>query len=91
MDEVNLFIQANRGADADFFAGDWMLIAQWDHVHPYPHGSDNTQGIREEVLSKVCQFNSIIGESCIDWSMYICTPAHGFKSICVPSDPIHTL
>ena len=23
------------------FTGQTMLIAQWDHVHPYPHGSPN--------------------------------------------------
>lgn len=21
------------------FIGSWMLVAQWDRVHPYPHGS----------------------------------------------------
>lgn len=22
--------------------GTWMLVAKWDGVHPFPHGSDNT-------------------------------------------------
>ena len=35
------------------FQPTWMLVAQWDGVHPYPHGSDNYEGIDEEYLSKV--------------------------------------
>ena len=31
----------------------WMLVAQWEGVHPYPHGSDNHEGISEEYLSRV--------------------------------------
>ena len=53
LDEVNRFIQENRGEDDKFYTGHWMLIAQWDHVHTYPHGSDDTQGIPEQELSKV--------------------------------------
>lgn len=43
----------NRGENDEFYAGHWMLIAQWDSVHPYPHGSDDTQGISEQELSQV--------------------------------------
>ena len=35
------------------FQPTWMLVAQWDGVHPYPHGSDDHEGIDEEYLSKV--------------------------------------
>ena len=31
----------------------WMLVAQWDKVHPYPHGSSNHDGVSEEYLNKV--------------------------------------
>ena len=35
------------------FTGNTMLIAQWDHVHPYPHGSPNVSV--ESALSLVRQ------------------------------------
>jgi hypothetical protein len=32
----------------------WMIVAQWDRVHPHPHGApDSHEGISEEYLSKV--------------------------------------
>ena len=54
LDEVNRFIQSNQ-ADSTRkpFVGNWMLIAQWDHVHPSPHGAENTEGIPPEELSMV--------------------------------------
>ncbi len=30
-----------------------MLVAQWDKVHPHPHGSDDHEGIDQEYLEKV--------------------------------------
>ena len=35
------------------FRGAWMILAQWDQVHPYPHGSDDHEGVSEEFLAKV--------------------------------------
>ena len=35
------------------FDGSWMLIAQWDKVHPHPHGADDHEGISEKFLNKV--------------------------------------
>ena len=41
-------------ADGDAeFVPTWMIVAQWDGVHPHPHGSDNHEGIPEEYLSRV--------------------------------------
>ena len=34
----------------------WVLVAQWDGVHPHPHGSDNHEGIDEEYLNRVCKY-----------------------------------
>ena len=34
------------------FRGRVMLVAQWDHVHPYPHGSPGADS-RDELLNKV--------------------------------------
>ena len=30
------------------FTGSWMLVAQWDRVHPFPHGAPDTTGISDE-------------------------------------------
>ena len=35
------------------FMGTWMLVAQWDHVHPDPHGADDHMGIPEALLERV--------------------------------------
>ena len=37
LDYVSAFIR-NRTQSARDFSGQWMLVAQWDEVHPYPHG-----------------------------------------------------
>ena len=40
---VSKFIQhQNDEAAEQNFTGDWMLIAHWDRVHPYPHGLAST-------------------------------------------------
>ena len=41
------------------FQPTWVLVAQWDGVHPHPHGAENYEGIDEEFLSKVST-NSLI-------------------------------
>ena len=35
------------------FQPSWMIVAQWDKVHPHPHGADSHDGISEDYLSKV--------------------------------------
>ena len=35
---VSEYISHNTGTN---FKGRWMLVAQWENVHPYPHGSQN--------------------------------------------------
>jgi len=30
------------------FTGSWMLVAQWDRVHPFPHGSPDRPEVSEE-------------------------------------------
>ena len=40
---VSAFIQhQNSNAKEQNFNGQWMLVAFWDSVHPYPHGSTNS-------------------------------------------------
>ena len=39
--DISKFIQLNHEqAGMDEFEGTWMLLAHWDNVHPYPHGSN---------------------------------------------------
>ena len=55
MDEIALYFN-DRFIDDDVgsaFEPTWALVAQWDKVHPYPHGSDNLEGVDEDYLSKV--------------------------------------
>ncbi len=55
MNEATTFVNdrlvVNQGG---FFEPTWMLVAQWDGVHPYPHGSESHEGISEEYLNRVC-------------------------------------
>ena len=39
LENVSSFIRHQRNGEADNFEGQWMLVAYWDQVHPYPHGS----------------------------------------------------
>ena len=50
---VNEYIQGTQTSAEDRFFGKWMLIAQWDHVHPSPHGDENARSISESLLGKV--------------------------------------
>ena len=40
----------------------WMIVAQWDKVHPFPHGSDNREGVSEEYLNRVGLIKCILME-----------------------------
>ena len=52
MNEATTYVreQLNGGAE---FQPTWMLVAQWDRVHPDPHGADSHEGVSEDYLSKV--------------------------------------
>lgn len=45
--------------ETDTFDPTWMIVAQWDKVHPYPHGADSQDELSgyEEFLSKVCIYD----------------------------------
>ena len=58
-DTVNDFIRFHPNASiADSeFTGTWMLLVQWNEVHPYPHGSlpeNATQSLRDFVSQVSC-------------------------------------
>ena len=55
LDRVNGFISKKMSAA---FNGYWMMVTQWDAVHPFPH-SMGTAGLTDdyiEFLDKVCVF-----------------------------------
>ena len=49
------FVQGQRQENdtRDEFRGTWMLVAQWDRVHPDPHGADDHMSITEALLERV--------------------------------------
>ena len=49
------FVQGQRQENdtRDEFRGTWMLVAQWDRVHPDPHGADDHMDIPEALLERV--------------------------------------
>lgn len=54
MDEVSTYINYRyvAGGEANFQPS-WVLVAQWDEVHPHPHGSSDHEGIDENYLNRV--------------------------------------
>lgn len=54
MDEASTYVNDRFvGEDKPPFQPTWLLMAQWDKVHPHPHGSANHEGISEEYLNRV--------------------------------------
>ena len=51
---VSSFISARTGAS---FEGTWMLVVEWDDVHPYPHGIETTDGL-------VCTYEVCMHATC---------------------------
>ncbi len=57
MDEIATYFN-DRFIDKEvepLFEPTWVLVAQWDKVHPFPHGDDNLnlEGVDQEYLSRV--------------------------------------
>ena len=51
LERVSGFLAAEMGIN---FTASWMLVAQWDRVHPYPHGSGaDVSGPYAEFLNSV--------------------------------------
>ena len=49
----------NSEEDDPDFIGSWMIVATWDNVHPFPHGSSPEQDRADPYLQSV----SMIAES----------------------------
>ena len=63
------FVQGQRQENdtRSEFRGMWMLVAQWDRVHPDPHGADDHMGIPEALLERVgsvglCMMNDSVDD-----------------------------
>ena len=52
MNEATTYVQEQLNGGPNF-QPTWMIVAQWDRVHPDPHGADSHEGVSEEYLSKV--------------------------------------
>ena len=52
IDEVVSYV-LNQLKNIDRFEATWLLLAQWEKVHPSPHGADDTNGIPQSILDKV--------------------------------------
>ena len=53
MDEAAAYVNTQLVNDDQVFHPTWMIVAQWDRVHPYPHGS--AEGASEGYLNQVNQ------------------------------------
>ena len=40
LDNVNRYLRLNN--EAENFTGTFMILARWQDVHPYPHGTNNS-------------------------------------------------
>ena len=43
LDQVSVFIINQRNLTAGSFQGQWMLVVEWNEVHPYPHGDSTIE------------------------------------------------
>lgn len=50
LNQVNGFISRELGV---LFEGNWMMVATWDEVHPWPHGSDPVEATEDPYLQEV--------------------------------------
>ena len=66
------FVQGQRQENdtRDVFRGMWMLVAQWDRVHPDPHGADDHMGIPEYLLERVGSVGLCMTNDCVDELKY---------------------
>lgn len=48
--QVTSFINVERDPN---FNGNWMLVARWNHVHPFPHGASLEQDREDPYLQSV--------------------------------------
>ena len=48
------FVNEELTAEGEVFEGNWAIVAQWEDVHPHPHGADPLpEGIDKTYLDRV--------------------------------------
>ena len=73
------FVQGQRQENdtRDEFRGTWMLVAQWDRVHPDPHGADDHMGVPEALLERVgCVDLCVTNDSVDELKYFLITDQH---------------
>ena len=54
MDEALAYVNYRLCDDEQvLYEPTWLLVAQWDGVHPHPHGAENRKGLDEDYLEQV--------------------------------------
>lgn len=53
LQQIAARVNEPRSVSDDQFEPTFMVVAQWDKVHPFPHGSDSHEGYSEEYLNQV--------------------------------------
>ena len=56
MNETADYVNDRLVVGDEVFQPTWMIIAQWDRVHPHPHGEPH-EGASEEYLNRVSSYD----------------------------------
>ena len=64
LSSVNDFIQTEAGVE---FEGNLMIVATWDHVHPWPHGDGTGQELVDPYLQSVSLCYKLYVYHCHCW------------------------
>jgi hypothetical protein len=62
LDSLNLISQVDSyilSATGEAFTGEWMVVAQWDMVHPWPHGETNPNPFLLFIFSDYIQVSDL--------------------------------
>ncbi len=57
LSRVSTFIRTEEGVDFD---GNLMIVATWDHVHPWPHGDSAGQDLVDPYLQSVSELYWVV-------------------------------
>ena len=72
LDEVNRYVSLNT---EQYFTGTFMILAEWQNVHPYPHGSCDFYDIIKSyptIRSFINQVSIYVYSACMCIRMYSC-------------------
>ena len=72
----------NSEEDSDF-VGNWMIVATWDGVHPFPHGSSAEQDRVDPYLQSVRICMALIDYAICDCYRHLCHFSSFYNKICM--------